>query len=233
MSLLLAVVAFAPSAHAMKIKGRNKGYMHLLNPVWTEAKDPGKHGYSFREPVTTVPARFRKLYPDISKEICIIATGVEAAKKDKILIRVGGGRTTPVSIVVAPGTELQFKNTDAFTHRLFGVDVNTFSESETVKGGLRTWAVPAGVGSYEIRDGAAPSLRMWVVSEPNVAAISYPSKKGLFVLSVAQPGDYNVQAYFAGKKVGESMDVTVRRRDIDISRKPFIVATKAKKKAKK
>src|SRR5689334_16162050 len=102
----------AANVSASRIRGAITGYQHLLNPVWEESKDPDKHSYSFREPVPTVRAEFRRLFPHIPKELCVAAISAEKQPVQKpILIRVGGGRTTPVTIVVTPGTELQFQNT--------------------------------------------------------------------------------------------------------------------------
>ena len=57
---------------------------------------------------------------------------------------------------------------------------------------------------------------MWIVGEPNLAAIAYPSMKGEFALTVAQPGQYTIQAYFAGAKVGAPRQVTVGGDDLEI-----------------
>src|SRR5262249_49318718 len=86
----------------------------------------------------------------------------------------------------------------------------------------RDWAVPE-AGVYEIRDELAPSLRMWVVSEPNVSSISYPSRNGEFALDVAQPGDYTIQAFFAGAKVGPAVPVSVTEKDLDLTKNPIKV----------
>jgi hypothetical protein len=127
-----------------------------------------------------------------------------------------------VTLVVPPGTRLTLQNTDPFKHRLYGVGISTFQPNDTPRGGSREWSVP-GPGVFEIRDELAPSLRMWVVGEPNVAGIAYPSMKGDFGLSVEEPGDYVVQAFFAGKKVGPAIPVTVQTADIDLSKAPLKV----------
>jgi hypothetical protein len=94
--------------------------------------------------------------------------------------------------------------------------------ADTLRGANREWSVP-GPGVFEIRDQLAPSLRMWVIGDPNVAAIAYPSMKGDFALSVEQPGEYTVQAFFAGKKVGPALPVTVKDADVDLSKTPLKV----------
>lgn len=216
--LLLAagLVALPNTADAAHVKGRLEAFRLLQNPVWAEAKDPKNHGYSFREPVPTVRAEFRRPFPHIPKELCVaaIATGTQKPQPP-VLIRVGGGRTTPVTIVVTPGTRLTFQNTDPFKHKLFGVGIKTFASSETRAGATRDWSVP-GVGVFEIRDEAAPSLRMWIVAEANVAQVSYPSMKGEFAVNLQEPGDYVLQAYFSGKKVGPATPVTVAEKDVEL-----------------
>jgi hypothetical protein len=213
---LLALLAAPGSADAAHVKGRLDGFRLLRNPVWAEAKDSSNHGFSFREPVPTVRAEFRKPFPHIPKELCValIAATPQPAPKP-ILIRVGGGRTTPVTIVVPPGTRLTFQNTDPFKHRLYGVDIKTFLPAEQGQGAAREWT-PSAPGTYEIRDEAAPSLRMWIVAEPNVASITYPSLKGEFAVGIEQEGEYTVQAYFAGKKVGDAVPVKVAAADIEL-----------------
>ncbi len=226
---------FALPASAQRVRGRLEGFRLLQNPVWAEARDPKHHGYSFREPVPTVRAEFRRLYPHIPKEICIAALAATPQKAPTIatLIRVGGGRTTPVTIVVAPGTKLRFQNTDPFKHRLYAVGQKLFTASDTLQGATREWTVPE-PGTFEIRDEVAPSVRMWVVADPHVAAVGYPSLKGDFAVPLEGPGEYRIQAFFAGKKVGPEIPVTVAAGDVDISKTPLrLVDAKAAAKAAK
>jgi len=214
--LTTALALFSSTADAAHIKGQFSGFRSLQNPVWAEAKDPKNHGYSFREPVPTVRAEFRRPFPHIPKELCVAAIAAGPQKpQPPVLIRVGGGRTTPVTIVVTPGTRLTFQNTDPFKHKIYGVGIKTFAASDTGPGATRDWSVPE-AGVFEIRDEAAPSLRMWIVSEPNVATVAYPSLKGEFSLTVQEPGDYTLQAYFSGKKVGAPMPVTVTEKDLEL-----------------
>lgn len=229
--LFVAAAATLPaSAFAQKIIGTIEGFTHLENPVWKEARDPKKKGYTFRELVPTVPAEYRKLYPHIPKELCLAALGVEDQRAlPNTLIRVGGGRTTPVTIVVPPGTKLVFQNTDPFTHRLYIPNDKSFPPSDTEKGNTREWSVPK-AGTFEIRDELAPSLRMWVVGEPKVAAITYPSINGEYQLKVPVEGEYQVQAYFSGNKVGAAVSAPVGNRDVKVA--PIIVAKPPKKEEK-
>jgi len=229
---ILSLTLLVPAvAGAERILGAVAGFEHLENPVWKEAKDPKNKGYSFREMVPTVPAKYRKLYPHIPKELCLVALATEDQKPQQAtLIRVGGGRTTPVTLVVTPGTKLVFQNTDPFKHRLYIKDDTNFQANDTERGGKREWtAVKAGV--YEVRDELAPSLRMWIVAEPKVAAISYPSMKGEFNLTVPAAGQYQVQAYFAGQKVGPAALAAVDGGDLKLPT-PLVVGTADKKESK-
>jgi hypothetical protein len=223
MALALSV---ATSVQAADVKGQLAGYEHLRNPVWNGAKMPENHGYAFREPVTTVPAAMRQLFPLISKEICIVALAEVGRDPKPLSVRVSGGRTTPVTIVVPPGTELRFKNADPFEHRLYGVGSTLFPPGDMASGALRKWTVQT-PGTYEIRDELAPSLRTWVVAEPRVAAVAYPSDDGRFTLDLDRPGQYTLQAYFAGAPVGPVRTVTSTGRNIDISGSPIVLATES------
>src|SRR5512142_2579928 len=227
MSALVAL-SLAPPSDAAKVRGVVAGFKLLRNPVWMEAQDATHHSFSFREAVPTVPAESRQLYPFIPKELCVAALSAEKqAPPPPVLIRIGGGRTAPVTIVVPPLTKLSFQNTDPFPHRLYAYNLPSFSPSDTGRGANRDWTVPA-AGVFEIRDEAAPSLRMWVIGDDNVAAIAYPSLKGEFQLSLNQPGDYQVQAFFSGKKVGPAIPIKVTGTDIDMAKTPLIVAKKEK-----
>jgi len=228
--LLLGAAAFTAlamipaTARAASVRGKVQGHQFLVNPVWGQARKPDQHGYSFREAVPTVRAEFRKLFPHMPKELCIAAFSSTPQTPHPLLVRLGGGRTTPVTVVVPPKTELQIKNTDPFTHRLYAVDDKAFSAADTIKGGIRKWSVPE-AHVYEIRDEVAPSLRSWVVGEPNVAAIAYPSLAGDFILGLAEPGAYKLQAYFCGKKVGAEVAIEIAARDLALPQ-PLVVGTK-------
>jgi len=216
------VLGLATAASAATVRGRLEGFRLLQNPVWGEARDPKNRGYSFREPVPTVRAEFRRLYPHIPKELCValLAATPQKASPLAVPIKVGGGRTSVVTVVVVPGTKLVFQNTDSFKHRLYAVGLKTFTANDMVANAKREWTVPE-AGVFEIRDELAPSLRMWVVAEPRVAAIGHPTLKGDFAVSTDVPGEYTVQAYFAGKPIGPALPVKIEAGDVDLSKTPL------------
>jgi hypothetical protein len=186
-----------------QVKGKLTGLDKLLNPVWQEAKDVGSHRFSWREPSPTVRAEFRNLFAYAPKEVCVaaLAASPQPPPALPLLITVGGGRTTPVTVVVAPGTRLHFENRDPFPHRIYGVGQTTFPPGEMAAMAARDWTAP-GPGRYEIRDELSPSVRSWVVVEPNVAAIAYPTAQGAFIIPQLTPGEYTVKAFFSGSSVG-------------------------------
>lgn len=229
---------FAPSALAQskgpvgQIRGKVSGYQSLTNPVWSESRDPGSHSYSFREPSPTVSANMRRLFPYIPFEVCVVALAAETKGKlpDRI-VRVAGGRTNAMTLVVPPGTAIKFRNGDPFAHRLFGVNIPTLGASDMRPGAERVWTVP-GPGVFEIRDELVPSVRMWVIGEPKVAGVAFPNLDGVFALEIAEPGEFSVRAYFAGKPVGNPLPVTVANlvQGANVMGSPIVLAS-AKKEA--
>jgi hypothetical protein len=104
-------------------------------------------------------------------------------------------------VVVAPGTRLHFENRDPFVHRLYAVGQSSFPPGDMVAMAARDWTAP-GPGKYELRDELSPSVRSWVVVEPHVAGITYPTAQGLFSIAQLAPGEYTLKAYFTGSPVG-------------------------------
>lgn len=206
LAVLVPVTAFA----AATVKGKVANTQELLNPVWNEAKDPAKHRFNFREPASTVPADARVLRGHISKELCIAALQEKGeALKTPIRVVVQGGRTSPVTIVVPPGQELQFENHDPFPHNIYEVSgKGGFNEGVMAPDKNRNWT-PPGPGKYELRDKSAPSLRSWVVVEAKVVKSVYPNRKGDFAMEL-EPGSYTLVGFFNGEKVGDPLQVEVK-----------------------
>jgi plastocyanin len=230
----LLILAFAGPADASTIKGKVSGFEHLLNPVWNASKAANAQSYNFREPSPTVSSDLRRLFPYIPKELCVaLLAATDQPKMKPVDVLVGGGRTTPVTLVVTPGTELHFKNTDPFPHKLYGVDVKSFGPSDMAKGADRVWTVPE-AGVYEIKDELVPSVHMWVVSEPKAAAYGFPDLNGQFQIDVEPLGDYAVQPYFTGKPVGKPLTAPIAKEGvvIDLSKAPIVVGTKSKEASK-
>jgi hypothetical protein len=185
------------------VKGKITGHEKLIPDVYTEAARPEAHRYTWREPSPTVRPEFRVLAANASREVCIAAIGGSQTTHDPILVKVTGGRTTPVTLVVPPGTRLQFKNVDPFAHRPFQVGDAKWAPNTMGPGGSRDWTA-SGPGRFEFRDELFPSVRTFVVVEPNVVDCVYPARDGTFNVSLP-PGDYTLRAYFAGKPVGKEL----------------------------
>jgi hypothetical protein len=207
--LALLVLPGVALAAGITVKGKISGAKaKLLNPVWNEAKDPNAHRYSFREPSPTVRPDVRNLTGFLPKELCIVALG-EKGVPAKVPVRVviAGGRTTPVTLVVPEGQQIQFDNLDPFPHKLYDLEGKGFQAAETLPTKSRTWT-PPGPGKYEIRDQIAPSIRSWVVVEPRAMAYATPTRTDEFAIEL-EPGVYKLRAYHNGEPVGAEIDVVV------------------------
>lgn len=227
----MGLLAWPEWASAAQIKGKISGHQHLLNPVWSELKEANSHSYTFREPSPTVSANLRRLFPYVPMEVCLVA--LSAAAKGKLpdhVVRLAGGRTSAMTLVVPPGTAIKFRNGDPFNHRLFGIDIPTLGASDMRPGAERLWTVP-GPGTFEIRDELSPSVRMWVIGEPKVAGVAFPALDGTFTFELAEPGDYSIQAYFAGKPVGNPLPAPIANAAVQLNLvgSPIVVATAPKK----
>lgn len=228
---LWGTLLLVPSvALAATVKGQVKGHNELINPVWEESARPDNNRYTWREPSPTVRSEFRRLFGLAPKELCIagVSKGKVEPPKVPILVTVGGGRTTPVTLVVAPGTRLRFRNNDPFRHRLYAVGESSLPPADMAIAAERDWTAP-GPGTYELRDELAPSLRSWIIVKEGVASIGYPNRQGQFFLTL-EPGDYTLEFFFAGKPIGTPRPINVGSRDLDITREPIQVALPKDKK---
>jgi len=210
-----APLVLASDAIAGAVRGRLAGQEKLFPDVYAEAAKPDAHRYAWREPSPTVRSDFFKLTANPSRDICIGAfTSTQNAAHEPILIRVTGGHTIPTTIVVTPGTRLSFENRDPFVHRLFAVGNDAWGAQDTTTSAHREWTA-GGAGVYEFRDQLFPSVRTFVVVDPQVAEVAYPGAAGSFGMNVAD-GDYTLKAFFQGKQVGRAVNVTVKGRPIDL-----------------
>lgn len=227
--VVIAAVTLPGVAYAAALKGQVGDTSTLLNPAWTDAKDPGSHRYSFREPSPTVPSGLRQLTAYLPHELAIVALADGAKPKGDLKVSVIGGRTVPAMIVVPAGQTIEFTNRDPFIHRLYSLTDKGLPKSELRVDKATSWT-PPGPGSYEIRDEQAPSLRTWVVVEPRAVAVGYPTRQGAFTLDL-EPGDYTIVAYFKGERVGKEQPISVGATTGEqILKEPLIAAAPAAKK---
>jgi hypothetical protein len=206
------MVAMSGTVLAGQVKGKVLGAEKLINPVWSEAKETSAHRFNWREPSPTVRADIRNsLSAFAPKEVCIaaIASTSQQPPALPIDVTIGGGRTTPVTMVVPNGARLRFTNRDPFPHKPYVVGQSSFPPGEMASvGATRDWSAP-GPGKYELRDEMSPSVRSWIVVEANVAATTYPTKDRDFAFPQLPPGDYTIRAYFAGAPTGTPRTVNV------------------------
>lgn len=208
LSLALLAVPGAALAATVTLKGKAVGTAKLLNPVWNEAKDTKSNRYTFREPSATVRSEVRTLTGYLPKELCVAALGEKGAPlKVPLRVVVSGGRTTPVTLVVAEGQQIQFENQDPFPHKLYDTGNKGLNAVETAAAKSRSWT-PPGPGKYEIRDQLAPSVRSWIVVESRTLGVGFPDRQGQFAIDL-EPGKYTLRGYYNGEKVGSDLEIVV------------------------
>ncbi len=204
-SLLASAPSLAGTAGPAAVKGKIVGWEKLLPQVYADASRVEAHRYTWREPSPTVKQDFRKLTANVSRDVCLAAfvTGAAAAHEGKIVM-VTGGRISPSTIVVSPGSRIVFKNADPFPHTLFEVGNATWAANQTAPGSSRDWS-SAAPGMHEIHDQLFPSIVMHIVVDAQAAEFAYPDHDGAFSMTLP-PGDYTFKAYFDGKQVSKSIE---------------------------
>jgi plastocyanin len=220
--------AWTTPAGAGPLKGRIVGQDKLIPDVYVEAARADAHRFTWREPSPTVRAEFRTLSGNPSRDLCIAALSANgpASPHEPILIRVTGGHTIPTTIVVSPGTRLSFENHDPFPHRLYVVGNQAWKAETQETKGTRQWSAPPGAGRYEFRDELFPSVRTFVVVEPQVVDIAYPGRDGAFGMTLPA-GDFVLKAYFGGKQVGRAVSVASKERQLIDIKEPLNVGETA------
>ena len=222
----LALLAVAGQAAAPNLKGRISGHEKLIPDVYAEAAKPEARRWTWREPSPSVAAQFRVLSANPSRDICVAATRSDnQAAGEAIRMTVTGGRVFPTTIVVAPGTQLAFKNFDPFKHRVYilsGTGQPVLAAEDLQANAVRSWSAP-GPGKFEVRDELFPSVRTFVIVDPQVAKIAYPGRDGAFGFDLPS-GDYVLKAFFNGRQVGKPVPVTVKDKGTVDLKDPLNVA---------
>jgi hypothetical protein len=212
---IVGLVGVATTSPAAQVRGKITGAEKVLPDVYAEVAK-AEHRYTWREPSPTVKPEFRVLSANPSRDICIAAVSTNTASPhDPIQITVTGGRTVFTTLAVSPSTKILFVNHDPFNHRLYLVGNDTFKEAETTPGGSREWSAP-GAGRYEFRDKLAPTLRFFVVVDPGVVDVVYPSHTGTVTFKELPSGDYFLKAFFNGKQVGKPVQAVATRGSVEL-----------------
>jgi hypothetical protein len=211
----IALLSLTGRAGAPNVKGKISGQEKLIPDVYAEAAKPDSKRWTWREPSTSVDAKFRPLSAHPSRDICIVATSsANQPPQEPIRMTVTGGRVFPTTIVVSPGTQLVFKNFDPFPHRLYGIGQATLKPEDLQPNGVRSWTAP-GQGKFEIRDELFPSVRTFVIVDQQVVASVFPGRDGAFGFAVPN-GDYVLKAFFNGHQVGKGMAVTAKDKAVEL-----------------
>jgi hypothetical protein len=212
----LGLVGIATTSPAAQVKGKIAGAEKLLPDVYTEIAK-AEHRYTWREASPATRPDFRVLSANPSRDICIAATTTSGAASPHadLQIVVTGGHTVFTTIAVSPQTKLIFVSHDVINHRLYLVGDPGFKETDMSPGTTREWVAP-GTGRYEFRDRLAPTLRFFVVVDPGVVDIIFPSHSGAFNFTNLPTGDYFIKAFFNGKQVGKPVQAVAMHGNVDL-----------------
>jgi hypothetical protein len=184
------------------VRGHVVGWEKLVPQVYAEAMKNDARHYSWREPSPTVKLDFRKLTANVARDVCIVASiGGAAASHEPISVKVTGGRITPSTIAIAPGSRLSLKNADPFVHVLYEVGSSEWAPNPVAAGSAREWSSST-AGVHVIRDQLFPSVAMYIVIDPSVVEYALPDKEGAFAIALPA-GEYTLKALFEGKQVGK------------------------------
>jgi hypothetical protein len=219
---VLALFTIPSHAAGPNVKGKITGYEKLTPEVYAETAKPESKRWTWREPSPSVPNQFRVLSANPSRDICLAATTGANQEKQDFLMSVTGGRVFPTTIVVTPNSGLTFKNFDPFKHRIYVMSANgqkLLQPDDLQPNATRNWAAQ-GPGRYEVRDELFPSIRTYVVVDPQVASIAYPGRDGAFVFTLPA-GDYVLKAFFNGKPVGKQVNFTAKDRGVVDLKEPL------------
>jgi hypothetical protein len=210
--LAFALLTADGRAGAPNVKGKISGQEKLVPEVYAEAAKTEARRYTWREFSPSTPAALRTLSANPSRDICIAATTGANQEKQEFRMTVTGGRVFPTTIVVTPNTALAFKNFDPFKHRIYVMNgANRVMNPEDLQpNAARTWS-PLTAGKYEVRDELFPSIRTFIVVDPQVVAVTYPGRDGAFSLSLPG-GDYVLKAFFNGKPVGKQISISAKEK---------------------
>jgi hypothetical protein len=201
--LVIAILVAAGGAMAGPVRGRLSGQEKLIPQVYVDAAKLDAHRYTWREPSPTVKNEFRVLSGNPQREICIAALAGQAQPpREPYLVKITGGRTHLTTVAAPPSTRIAFKNVDPFPHRLYTFGSQLWKPETIAPGAQREFSAPNGAGRFEFRDELFPSLRTFVVVEPNIADVTFPNRDGSFELSLGA-GEYTLVAYFNGKEAGK------------------------------
>lgn len=201
-----ATIAAGAPAGGASVKGKIAGWEKLLPQVYVDATKNDARRYTWREPSPTVKQDFRKLSANPSRDVCVVAIGSGTAQShDPLAVKVTGGRVTPSTIVLSPGSRLSFKNDDPFPHALYEAGNATWASNPLAPGSTREWAATT-PGLHVIRDELFPSVVMYVVVDPAAVEFAFPDREGGFSMSLPQ-GDYTMKTFFDGKQVGKDVPV--------------------------
>ena len=219
---ILALLTTTSKANPPNVKGKISGFEKLVPEIYMETAKPDSRRWTWREPSPSVAAKDRILSANPSRDICIAATTNANQEPNPLRVTVTGGRAFPTTIVVPPNSKVAFVNADPFKHRIYvqsAAGQKLLNAEDLAPQGNRSWS-PQGAGKYEVRDELFPSIRTYILVDPQVAQIAYPDHNGAFGFSLPN-GDYVLKVFFNGKPVGKQINFTAKEKGVFDIKEPI------------
>jgi hypothetical protein len=189
LSVLVAAVAlsYGPTVDAGPLKGRITGKRSSFPTCTSRRSKPDSHRFTWREPSPTVRAEFRALSGNPSRDLCIAAFSARAAPPPEPTTRSScaspAGTPSPPPSSSRPGRGSPSRITIPFLTASSSPAAPTWGAETIETTRRREWSAPPGAGRYEFRDELFPSVRTYVVVDPQVVDIAYPGRDGAFGLT--------------------------------------------------
>lgn len=154
----------------------------------------------------------------------VLASNSASARADTMMIDQRHLRFAPNVIAVAPGTVVEFRNSDPILHNVFSpprlgadFDLGTYPQDESR---LQRFDVP---GNYVILCHVHPEMAAWVIvgRTPYVAVAD---EAGSFTVSNVEPGAYAVRVWFRRSEFDGGVvnvgDVEATNFDVSLGARP-------------
>lgn len=205
-ALSFAVTALTVPAHSADLRGNLQG-IDTLRPS-APPEIPERRLYFWMQSNGAVATREARANPE--RDLAVIVTGPAVAEAAQpVTVTIAGGGCQPGTVVVTPNTVISLRNLDWFTHELYLTQPNNeapiedFGPEATAPSSQRSAQVRT-AGRYVLHDRLNPLFRCWIVVGPGQGRVISPAADGTYRTSGLAEGDYTVDVWFEGRKVGTS-----------------------------
>lgn len=153
----------------------------------------------------------------VHEDPVVVLTGLKGAAPPArtVTVEIGGLMATPATVVIGPGSVVEFKNVGKTAHDLYSRDGHTMALQRLMPGALRHQKFGE-VGGYEVRCAQYPhvSVSVVVVDSPYFAKVN---DQGAFAIADVPEGQGTLKVWYQGRWVDEQpIEVKPGGRDVQI-----------------